>query len=111
MGTLHLLGKVEDTENHVLMGCYDRLTVCGVQQVGCGEHERPALELCSLSEGYVDSHLVTVEVGVEGLTYERMKLERLTVNENGFEGLNTESVQRRCTVQHYGVLFYDLIED
>ena len=59
----------------------------------------------------MDGHLVTVEVSIEGMTYERMKLEGLSINKNRLKGLNAESVQRRSTVEHDRMLFHDLVQD
>ena len=44
------------------------------------------------------SHLVTVEIGVERGTYQRMKLNCLTFYKDWLERLNTKSVQCRGTV-------------
>ena len=52
----------------------------------------------------MNSHLVTVEVGVERCTYKRMKLDSLTFNKYGFECLNTESVKCGSSVEHYGMV-------
>ena len=59
----------------------------------------------------MNCHLVTVEVSVEGATSQRVKLNCLTFNELRLEGLNTQAVQRRCTVQQHGVLTDDVVED
>ena len=59
----------------------------------------------------MDRHLVTIEVGVEGRTYERVKFDGLTLDEGRLEGLNTESVQGRGTVQHNRVTLDDILED
>ena len=49
-------------------------------------------------------HLVTVEVGVERLTGQRVQLDSFTLNQHRLERLNTQAVQRRRTVQHHRVL-------
>ena len=59
----------------------------------------------------MNSHLVTIEVSVERMTYERMELECLTLDKNRFECLDTETVKRRSSVKHDRVLFHDFIED
>ena len=59
----------------------------------------------------MDRHLVTIEVGVKGRTYERVKLDGLTLDEGRLEGLDTESVQGRGTVQHDRVALDDIFED
>ncbi len=56
-------------------------------------------------------HLVTVEVGVEGLTHQRVQLDGLALHQLRLEGLDAETVQRRCTVQQHRVLGDDLFED
>ena len=49
----------------------------------------------------MNGHLVSVEVGVEGGTYQRMKLDGLTLYQYRLEGLDTQSVKSRRTVEHY----------
>ena len=56
-------------------------------------------------------HLVTVEVGVEGSTDQGVNLNGLTFNQLRFECLNTQAVQRRCTVQQHWVLSDDFLEN
>ena len=48
----------------------------------------------------MDSHLVTVEVGVERSTDKRVQLDCLTVDEAWMERLDRELVECRCTVEH-----------
>ena len=59
----------------------------------------------------MDSHLVTVEVSVEGLTGQGVQLDSFTLDENWLERLNTQAVQRRCTVEHDGVFRDGFFED
>ena len=59
----------------------------------------------------MNRHLVTVEVGVEGRANERMQLDGLAFDQDGLKSLDTQTVQRRRTVQHHGVLFDDLFQD
>ena len=58
----------------------------------------------------MNSHLVTIEIGVERGTHKRMKLDCLTLYEDRLECLNTETVQCRSTVQHNRMLFDDVLE-
>ena len=53
----------------------------------------------------MDSHLVAVKVCVKGGTHQGMQLNRFTFYQNGLKCLNTQSVQRRGAVQHYGMFF------
>ena len=62
----------------------------------------------------MDSHLVTVEVGVECRTHQRMQLNGLTFNQHWLESLNTQSMQRRGAVQHDRMLtdhFFENVPD
>ena len=59
----------------------------------------------------MNSHLVTVEVGVEGRTNERMQLDGLTFNQGRLERLNTKTVKGRCAVQHDRVFTDNLFKD
>ena len=58
----------------------------------------------------MDGHLVTVEVGVERRADERVDPDRLALDKNRLEGLDAEPVQRRCAVEHDGVLANDFFE-
>jgi hypothetical protein len=59
----------------------------------------------------VNGHLVAVEVGVEGRADERMQLDSLAFDQDRFEGLDAQAVQRRCAVQENRMLADDLVED
>ena len=49
-------------------------------------------------------HLVTVEVGVEGLTHQRVELNGLALDELRLERLDAQTVQRGSTVQQNRML-------
>ena len=55
-------------------------------------------------------HLVAVEVGIEGGTYERVDLNRLALHEQRLEGLDAQPVQRGRPVQQHRVLLNDVLE-
>jgi hypothetical protein len=59
----------------------------------------------------VNGHLVTVEVGVERVTDERVHLNRLALDEDRLERLDAETVERRCAVKQHRVLGDHLFED
>ncbi len=59
----------------------------------------------------MNGHLVTVEVGVERRADERVQLDCLAFDQHRLERLDTETVQRRRTVQHHRVLADHLFED
>ena len=52
----------------------------------------------------MDSHLVSIEVGIVSRTYQRMKLDRLTFYKDRLKCLDTKSVQCGGTVQHNRML-------
>ena len=51
------------------------------------------------------SHLVSVEVGVECGTNQRMQFDRFTFYQDRLKCLNTQTMQCRSTVQHNRMLF------
>ena len=75
------------------------------------EHQQLSLEDSLVRQRKVDSHLVTVEVGVEGRTCQRVKLDSLTLNQFRLEGLDTQTVQCRCTVEQHGMALHDILKD
>ena len=58
----------------------------------------------------MDSHLVTIEVGVESRTGERVELDGLSFNHPRLEGLDTESVEGRCTVEEHWMTLHHVLE-
>ena len=56
-------------------------------------------------------HLVAVEIGIEGSTDQWMQLDRLTLDELGLKGLDTEAMQRWCPVEQYWMLADHLLQD
>ena len=50
----------------------------------------------------MNGHLVSVKVGVERRTYQRVKLNRTTFDQYWLEGLDTQAVKRWCTVEQDG---------
>ena len=59
----------------------------------------------------MNSHLVTVEVGVERRADERVELDGTTIHQFGLKSLNTESVQGRCSVEHDRMPLDHLLKD
>ena len=59
----------------------------------------------------MNSHLVTVEVGVERRADQRVQLDGLAFDQHRLERLDTQTVQRRCAVQHHRVFADHLFED
>ena len=59
----------------------------------------------------MNSHLVAVEVGVEGRADERMELHCLAFDQLRLKSLNAESVKRRRAVEHDRVLENHFFED
>ena len=106
-----LEGQVVDTENHILGGNGYRTTIRRFQQVVRRQQEEAALCLCFHRKRKMHSHLVTVEVCVERGTYQRMQLDCLTFYQNRLERLNTKTVKRWCTVQHYRMFTDNILKD
>ncbi len=75
------------------------------------EHQDPCLGLRLCGQREVHGHLVAVEVGVEGLTHQRVQLDGLALHQLRLEGLDAQAVQRRRTVQQNRVLGDDLFQD
>ena len=59
----------------------------------------------------MDSHLVTVEVGVECRANKRVNLDGLALNELGLKCLNTKAVKGGRPVEQNWMLGDDLLED
>src|SRR5699024_7395465 len=98
------------SEDHVLRRDSNGMSVLRLQQVVCREHEESCLSLSLGRERYVDSHLVTVEVSVIRRTYERMELQGSSLNKSRLKCLYSETVERRRSVEKYGMLLYNILK-
>ena len=103
-------GKIVEAQDDILRRDDDRLAVGRREDVVGRHHQRPRFQLGFQRERNVNSHLVAVEVGVEGGTDQRVQLDGLAFDQLRLERLDAESVQRRRTVQHDRVFANDLVE-
>src|ERR1051325_601890 len=110
-GGFFCFGQVIQAKHHVLRRHRYREPVGRVQNVVRCKHKELRLENSSVAERNVNSHLVTVKVGIERSTNERVQLDRFTFDKLGLESLDTEAVQRGGTVQENGMSFQDVLEN
>ena len=87
------------------------LPLAGERMLLVRHHQHARFELGFQRKRHVDGHLVTVEVGVEGRADQRVKLDRLALDQHGLERLDAETVKRRRAVQQHRVLADDFVED
>ena len=59
----------------------------------------------------MNSHLVTVKVGVKSSTDQWVQLDRLAFDKDRLESLDAETVQGRCTVEHDRVFLDNILKD
>src|SRR5699024_10008955 len=55
--------------------------------------------------------LVTVKVGIVGLTNKWVKTKGFTIDKDWFKCLNTQTVKSRCAVKKYWVFFNDFFKN
>ena len=103
--------QVERADDHVLGRSDERTAVGRAQHIVRREHEHTCFSLCLRRQRQVDSHLIAIEVSVEGGADQWVKLDGLTLDQHGLECLDAETVKRRCTVQEHWVLLDDIVED
>ena len=104
-------GQVVGTQNHILgRNCY-RFAVFRSQDVVYRKHEHTSFCLCFNRKGQMDCHLVTVKVSVVCSTYKGMQFNCTAFGQDGFESLDTQSVEGRCTVEEYRMFFDNFFEN
>ena len=108
-GFLH--GQIEVTHDHVLTRCNDRLTVFRTQDVVGTKHHDQCFGTRFLAQRNVNGHLVTVEVGVECRTYQRVQTHRTSFDQFRNKCLDTQTVQGRCTVHQDWISVNDRFHD
>ena len=76
----------------------------GRQDVVGGQHQDAGLGLSLGRQRQVDSHLVAVEVGVEGVAHQRVHLDRLALDQHRLERLDAQAMERGCAVEQHRML-------
>ena len=82
-------GQIVRTKYHILRRNDDRTAILWCKDVVSCQHQYTSLSLCLSGKWQMDSHLVTIEVGVICSTCQRMKLKSTTLSQNWLECLNT----------------------
>src|SRR5664280_475122 len=108
---LDLICEVVGTEHHVLDGAGHGISTRRREDVVRREHEQTGFGLSGQAQGKMNSHLVSVEVGVEGGAYERRDLDSLLIDKHGFKSLDRQAVEGRRTVEQNDVAFDDLLQN
>ena len=103
--------QIVGAQNHILGRNSNRLAILRCQDIVYRHHQHTCFSLSLNGKRQMDSHLVTVEVGVISGTYQRMQLNSTAFGQDRLEGLNAQSVQSRCTVQQYRMLLDYLFQN
>ena len=106
-----LIGEVIPTNHQVLLWGHNWTTRGWRQNVVRTQHQHACFSLSFNRQWQVNCHLVTVEVSVKRCTYEWVQLNCLALNEQRFECLNSQAVQRRSTVQQNWVFLNDVFKN
>ncbi len=85
------MGQIVSTEHHIQAGRHDRFAACRFEEVLRREHDVRALVACLVGQRHMDSHLVTVKVGVKGFAYERVQADSLALDKDWLECLDGEA--------------------
>lgn len=75
------------------------------------KHHNEGFGTCFFTQRYVNRHLVAVKVGVERSTYQRVQTHGASFNQFWKEGTDTQTVQRRRTVEQYRIAFDNFFND
>ena len=110
LGTVDDGGQVVQTEDHILARHGHGVAVSRLQNIVGSHHQGACFSLGFSGQRQVDCHLIAIEVGVECGAGKRRQVDGLAFHQNRLECLNTQTVQRRCTVQEHRMLGDDLFE-
>ena len=103
--------QIVGAQNHILSRNSNRLAILRCQNIVYRHHQHTCFSLSLNGKRQMDSHLVTIEVGVISGTYQRMQLNSTAFRQDRLECLNTKSMQSRCTVQQYRMLLDYLFQN
>src|SRR5665213_2619908 len=95
---------VIEAKHDILRRHDDRLAIGRRQDVVGRHHQDARFELGFQRQRHMDRHLVAVEIRVAGGADQRMKLNRLALDQGRLERLNTQTMQGRRAVQQHRML-------
>ena len=75
------------------------------------KHQNLCLENSLIAQRKVNSHLVTIEVSIEGSTCQWVQLNSLTFDHLRLESLDTKTVKSRSTVEHNRMTLHHILEN
>ncbi|KAF5036489.1 hypothetical protein DSECCO2_574550 [anaerobic digester metagenome] len=104
-------GKVITTEYNVLVRSHGQSAVSRQEQVAGREHQHSGFNLRFQRKRDIYTHLVAVEVRVEGNADHGMQLDGFVVGKYRHEGLDTQTVQSGSAVQEYGVILHHVFQN
>ena len=104
-------GEVVTPHDDVLGRGDDRVAVGRAKNVVGRHQERVGLDLGLDRQRQMHSHLVAVEVRVEGRADQRVNLDGLAFHQHRLERLNTQAVERRSAVQKNRMFTNDFFEN
>ncbi len=105
------LCNIIKSEHHILRRHRDRSSIGWIKDIVALKHQDLCLKNSLIAQWEMDSHLVTVEVGIERRTCQRMELDSLTFDKLRLECLDTKSVKRRGTVQEYRMSLHNILKN
>jgi hypothetical protein len=111
LGTGTQLRDIVESEHHILRRHGDWSTVGRVQNIVALKHQGLCLKDGLIAQRQVNGHLVTVEVGIESRTCQRVKLYGHAFDHFRLESLDAETVKRRSTVEQYGMTAHYIFEN
>ena len=111
LSSLAQLGDIIEAQHHILRRNGNRRPVCRIEDIVALKHQNLCFDNSFIAQREVNSHLVTIEVGIKCGTSQGVQLNCLAFNQFRLESLNTETVQSRSTVKQDGVTFHDKFEN
>ena len=103
--------QVVATENDVLRRRNNRLSARRRKNIVRRHHESLCFHLRFDGQWQMHGHLIAVEVSIEALANERVDLDRIALDEDRLEGLNSHAVQGRSAIQENRMLTDNILED
>ena len=105
------LGDIVKTKHHILRRHGDRSTIGWVEDIVTLEHQNLSFQYGLIAQRQVNSHLVTIEVGVERCTSQRVELDCLSLDHLWLECHHRQTVKRRGTVQQDRMTFHHVFKN
>ena len=105
------LRNIIKSEHHILRRYRNRSSIGRIKNIMALKHKYLRFEHGLIAQRKMNSHLVSIEIGIECRTCQWMQLDGFAFDQFRLESLNAKTVKCRSTVKENRMTFHHILQD